>query len=206
MTDEKTPSPTSNTIKYRSRNPLQKFLLFKFLKEITNTIESLKFNSLLDAGCGEGFVLKKLQEENMLPGNAVGIDISREALKKAQFLLKEVEFKKGDIVDLPFKRNSFDLVICMEVLEHIRDYKKALRELIRVSDKYILVSVPWEPIFSLGNMARGKNVHRLGRDPQHVNFWSYKEMKSLLKDHELDIVCSKIVFPWQVFVCRVENK
>jgi glycosyltransferase involved in cell wall biosynthesis/SAM-dependent methyltransferase len=92
--------------------------------------------SILDVGCGNGLITNKLPESL----EVVGLDRSEEALKNVQ-----KETIVGDILNLPLKNQSFDLVICNDVLEHLRteEREQALKELARVSRKYILITVPF---------------------------------------------------------------
>lgn len=82
---------------------------------------------ILDAGCGPGAMLPMLAEY----GDVVGVDMSDEALKYAR---KRGKVVKGDITDLKFKNETFDLVVCMDVLYHtwVRDEGRALGEFNRV--------------------------------------------------------------------------
>lgn len=91
--------------------------------------------TILDVGCGNGAFL------NALPNKykAVGLDRSEEALKYVR-----TDKVCGDITSLPFESKTFDLVTCLEVLEHLPSgvFEKACSEIQRVSKKYIMVSVP----------------------------------------------------------------
>ena len=49
---------------------------------------------------------------------------------------------QGDVSLLGIKDNSYDAVICSEVLEHLTDYKKAILQLIKISKKYVIITVP----------------------------------------------------------------
>ena len=92
--------------------------------------------SLLEVGCGDGRILNQIKNNYK---TIYGVDISKEGLKKV-----EVPTKLADVSQLPFQDNSFDIVLCCEVLEHIpyETYQKSLEELERVAKKYILISVP----------------------------------------------------------------
>jgi SAM-dependent methyltransferase len=91
--------------------------------------------SVLDAGCGDGFVA------NALPGDlrVTGADISLSALGHVKR-----DAVRCSVADLPFGDKRFDLVMCNDVLEHLFDdaLARALSELERVASRYILVTVP----------------------------------------------------------------
>ena len=95
--------------------------------------------NLLDAGCGNGKFCNYTQ--NINPKIKItGLDSSNSALKHV--LTNKIV---GDITNIPFKDNEFDCITCLEVIEHltVNNYKKALSELARVSNKYIIISVPF---------------------------------------------------------------
>lgn len=157
---------------------------------------------ILDAGCGEGFTLKRLKEKNI--GNYhEGIDILRTAIKLGRELNPDIKFSLGNIYHLPYENNSFDLVLCNEVLEHLSNPKAALKEIIRVSKKYCLISVPNEPWFRLANFLRLKNLSRLGNDPEHIQHWSKGSLLSLLKKVSLTPIEVKLPFPWILVLAEI---
>ena len=119
-------------------------------------------------------------------------------VKKVWLKLKQ----KGDIYKLPYKSNSFDLVVCTEVLEHLENPKKALRELIRVSGKYILLSVPNEPFFRLSNFLRGKNLPRWGNDIEHVQNWTSSGFAKFVNIKGVKIIDKKHPFPWTIILLK----
>ena len=91
--------------------------------------------SVLDVGCGDGYVTDALPERLRV----VGLDISAEALRHAK-----CQTQVGSITGIPFADGSFDLVMANDIIEHLPDgeYAKALAELARVATKYVLVTVP----------------------------------------------------------------
>lgn len=106
-------------------------------KRINKTIEFIPedTNSILDIGCGDGRIINRLTDNYA----CMGIDISQEALQ-------HVKCKKtiSSVDNIPLPDRSYDLIICCEVLEHLpfMVFEKAINELVRVSNKYILISVP----------------------------------------------------------------
>lgn len=95
-------------------------------------------NSIADIGCGNGIFSNYIAEKNKKI-KVIGIDESKSALKYVKTNKKE-----GNITSLPLQDREYDLVAALEVVEHLstEDYKLALKELARVSKKYILISVP----------------------------------------------------------------
>ena len=69
---------------------------------------------------------------------------------------KNDKIEKQDIRKLTYKNNSFDTVCCLQVLEHIYNPLQAINELKRVARKRIIISVPFEPWFSLCRLSWNK--------------------------------------------------
>jgi ubiquinone/menaquinone biosynthesis C-methylase UbiE len=86
-------------------------------------------NRVLDVGCGDGYGTYKLHE---LGYKAVGADLSVEMITKAKERLFDIPFFQADIGDLPFQSNSFDAILCINVLEWTETPALALKELRRV--------------------------------------------------------------------------
>ena len=130
-----------------------------------------------------------------------GLDLRPEALEFARGLNTGCELRVGSLYALPFTDGEFELTICLEVLEHLEDPARALREIARVTQNDVVLSVPWEPFFSLGNLARGHHVRRCGRDPDHRNFWSLREFTRLVGT-VLTIRHAEVFFPWIIVTAR----
>lgn len=191
-----------NFIKYDSGNPIQKYLIRRFIKTVSKEIKKLNPKLILDAGCGEAFALREILDSGIKHKKIVGVDISSSAIKFAKKLVPEANFIVSDIRSLPWKDSSYDLVVCLETIEHIRNPEEALREIARVSSKYVLLSVPWEPFFSIANLTRLKNISLMGKDPEHVNFWSGSAFKKFIETNGLEIKKHEIVFPWQIVLIK----
>ena len=83
----------------------------------------------------------------------------------------------GDATRLPFEDGSIDLVVGLEVLEHVPAPERALADIARVCAGTAVLSVPREPIWRVGNMARGRYLRDLGNTPGHVNHWSARSFE-----------------------------
>ena len=96
-----------------------------------NEILKLKFESVLEIGIGNGFVSKYLKERDV---NITTLDFDSK-------LNPDIV---GDVLNIPFADNSFNVVACYEVLEHLpfEKFNRALAEIFRVSDSYAILSLP----------------------------------------------------------------
>lgn len=191
---------TGNYEKYKTKNPLKRKMVNNLNKKIIELIqENSKDNKVyLDAGCGEGFITS-LVAGNIPNITIKGLEYTTEAIKIAREANKDIEFIQGDIYNIPFEEKSFDFVLCTEVLEHLENPREALDELDRISKNGILITVPNEPWFCMGNLIALKNVKRLGNPIDHIQHWSYTQFKRMIKEkfHEADIKFYKS-FPWSI--------
>ena len=198
---DKTQLP-ANFIKHTSKNPIQKFLINNFYSTLISLARPLLPKTVLDAGCGEGFTLNKLMS-NQIGQIIEGVEYIKEAITLGKKLFPNANIKQGSIYDLPYKDNSFDLVVCTEVLEHLEDPQKALPEIIRVSKKHIILSVPNEPFFRLANFLRGKYVAEFGNSPGHINHWTFFSFQKFLKKNGIKI--NKMLFPFPWIIVLIEK-
>ncbi len=98
-------------------------------------------SSLLDVGCGKGFMLYDLFK--LVPKMRLqGIDISDYAIKNTIPEMKKF-VQTGDAKEIPFKDNSFDVVISINTIHNLekKDCAKALKEISRVSKKFSFIVV-----------------------------------------------------------------
>lgn len=190
-----------NRQKHLNPNPLQRFLLERFHQHISRLVRQTQVTRLLDAGCGEGFVMQHLQQDFEII-KTIGGDFSADALAWGRANVKHgMPLANLDVHRLPFPDNSFPLVICLEVLEHLPDSTVGLRELARVSSEYVLLSVPHEPFFRGANFIRGKHVAAFGNDPEHLHNYSGAGFRRMVS-RVTDIIWHGYSFPWQIALTR----
>ncbi len=86
---------------------------------------------ILDIGCGAGFLTNSLVQEGY---KVTGLDTSVESMNIAREYdgLKKVDYVAGDAYKLPFPESSFEVVTCMDFLEHVEDPERVIREASRV--------------------------------------------------------------------------
>ena len=184
--------------KYQSRNPFVLKLINGFYEKIRLIVKDLNCQSILDAGCGDGETLIRLKR--CLPDNVAAFDINKGQIDDARNRLPDVKIETQDIYQLPYDDNSFDLILCLEVLEHLKNPSSALKEIARVTSKHLIVSVPSEPFFMLGNLIRGKNILQCGNDQDHVNHWNKRTFHKYLSE-EVNVNKITTSFPWLIALC-----
>jgi len=108
-------------------------------------LNTIKFKTVLDVGCGSGYAVLRF----LIAGKTVkGIETSKYLVNERLKQLTDLQITGyGSILDIPFNNDTFDLVYCTEVLEHLeeKDIENALSQLVRVSNKYIFCTVSFVP-------------------------------------------------------------
>jgi ubiquinone/menaquinone biosynthesis C-methylase UbiE len=115
----------------------------------------------------------------------------------------EVEFAAASAYALPFGDRQFDLVLFLEVLEHLHDPRRALREARRVCAGRLVASVPLEPLWRVLNIARGAYWPCAGNTPGHLQNWSKGQFLKLLGE---EWVVRRVAtpLPWTMAACTAE--
>jgi SAM-dependent methyltransferase len=142
---------------------------------IFKMLQGLAFDSLLDAGCGTGVLLQKIHSKYP-QARLTGFEYSPEGLNFARKRLPNSEFMTVDLSKQSLGR-KFDLITCIDVLEHISDDQAALRNLLDMTAKYLILSVPLGPLFKV-------EAERLG----HVHGYSRKELEDKIQKAGFEIV------------------
>lgn len=124
-----------------------------------------KNKKILDLGCSNGFVSKLIKDK----GNDVyGVDISASLVKKTSRL--GIKTFTADLEnEIPFRKETFDVVVAGEVIEHIKDTDKFLQEIYRIlkNDGYLVLTT--SNFVSLGRRIQ----YLLGRAGYHEASLSY---------------------------------
>jgi ubiquinone/menaquinone biosynthesis C-methylase UbiE len=130
-------------------DPLQRYWHKRRFEEIGKLIEPVK-GEVLDVGSADGMFSKVILDKSKA-SKLIGIDVAKSSVdwaKKHWKRNKRMKFMVGDAEDLKFKTNTFDAVFCLEVLEHVYQPKKVLKEFKRVMKKggYGIFLVPSDSI------------------------------------------------------------
>jgi ubiquinone/menaquinone biosynthesis C-methylase UbiE len=127
------------------------------------------YKSVLDVGCGVGVFYDLLIENG---ASYTGIDSSNAMIERAKERIGPGKFEKGDIYNIRFPEQSFDLVFCWAVLFHLPDIEIPIKELCRVSKKYVVFNV-WS--------AKERNALRRGDWNEYIAEYTDDYLRGLLK-------------------------
>ncbi len=180
--------------KYSDSNPVVRFVLRRFFERVGGVLGRLSPRSVLDAGCGEGELLRR----GVLGGEVSTYALDLGAAAPGAF---SGRFVRGSVLALPFPDAAFDVALCLEVLEHLADPAAAVRELARVARHAVVLSVPYEPYFRIGNVLRGKYLAGLGNYPEHVQHWNLKTFRAFLEPSAAEVEVQEAL-PWIIACCR----
>lgn len=146
---------------------------------------------ILDVGFGLGYGLLIMADT---AGELTGIDIDKKAVRHGDTLIKEEpkikELQWYDGNTIPYGAGSFDVVTCIDVLEHVADYSGLIQEMLRVSNRIVLISTP---------NRRPENTMLDGRPKNywHLREWSYEELSPiLLEAHDIRVEWNFLNGPW----------
>ena len=150
--------------KYGSQNPIVKWMMQKFELVLSDFVRQASPMTIHEIGCGEGYWILRWHEEGL---HARGSDRSKKVIEIARRNASSLgiptsQFESKSIYDLETERDSADLIVCCEVLEHLENQEDGLKNLQKVVSGYLVASVPREPIWRALNLSRIKYVQNLG--------------------------------------------
>jgi SAM-dependent methyltransferase len=196
--------PTGNTFdKYGSSNPVVRRLMDRFHSDLDALWAKAEPRSVLDVGCGEG-VLTHEWAGRLGDARIVGIDLDdpKLAAEWETRRRQNLEYRVEEATRLSFADDEFDVATAIEVLEHVPDPEATVAEMARVAERWLLVSVPREPLWRGLNMARGAYWGSLGNTPGHVNHWSKRSFTKMLEQHGT-VEETRTPFPWTMLLVRL---
>ncbi|WMY75901.1 class I SAM-dependent methyltransferase [Buttiauxella selenatireducens] len=188
--------------KYGSKNPIVRWMMSGFDSSLEKFVAQANPKTIHEVGCGEGFWVNKWNENGL---KAVGSDFSHDVISiaKENALSKKLTpevFNIKSIYDLTPETDSADLIVCCEVMEHLEDPERAMKILQSLVDKYLIISVPREPVWCALNMARGKYIKDFGNTPGHIQHWSKKSFVKFTEKY-FKIIEVTSPFPWTMLLC-----
>jgi SAM-dependent methyltransferase len=195
--------PTGNTFdKYGGGNRVERWMTERFLRTFDELIDAADPATVVEVGAGEGEIAQRVRQRR--PGTAVSVlDLPDDDLRE-EWAARGLHGSQGSVAALPFRSDAADLALAVEVLEHVDDPAAGLAELARVAREYVLVSVPLEPVWRIGNLARGRYVRDLGNTPGHIQHWSRGSFVREVGRH-VDVVAVRSPVPWTMVLGRVRT-
>ncbi|MCI0688763.1 MAG: class I SAM-dependent methyltransferase, partial [Sporichthyaceae bacterium] len=138
----------NHTPKYTARNPAIRWLTERWVANLDGVLGRIAADRggaaggpprALEVGCGEGVIADRLGARF---GDVVALDLPDAGLRAEWRQRPGPRFLHADAHDLPFQDGQFDVVVAAEVLEHLSDPLRGLRELARVGRGHLVLSVP----------------------------------------------------------------
>jgi len=146
-------------------------------KQLLSVIDTIKGDSLLEVGCGEGPNLFNISNKFQRSG----VDYSKNLIEFAKENVKDATFYCQDATDLKFPDNSFDIVMCRDLMHHLRDRSTVVKEMHRVCKPggrvVFIESNGRNPIIYVASFILNGE-----RDVRHI---TPKYMRHLLSEHHI---------------------
>jgi 2-polyprenyl-3-methyl-5-hydroxy-6-metoxy-1,4-benzoquinol methylase len=169
------------------RNRIPNLWQLRRAEKILEMIRSLALDrpKILDLGCGTGWFAGQLSQV----GETIGIDLSETAIRVANLQFPHVRFISGNLYEIPFLPEEFDIVVAQEVIAHVEDQVKFLERvaytlkpegylIVTTVNKFVIERTPQAP------------------DPrEHIKQWlSIKALKHLLASY-FEVIATTTVIP-----------
>lgn len=203
---------------YMHPNPAIRYIENKRVQVILDLLVTTDGSSVLDIGCGEAYVTKRLD------GDVVALDLSRSALHLAKSRLRAAghtaQLVLADAQCLPFRDHSFDKAVCSETLEHVPFPFRLLSEASRVvrGGGTLVATLPNEQnINRVKSLLRKfglfklllRNVPDRMDQEWHLHVFDLGHAKRMIESSGFDIVRTVSIPPlatirW-VFLCRMQG-
>ncbi|MFK7883161.1 MAG: glycoside hydrolase family 99-like domain-containing protein [Phycisphaerales bacterium] len=156
---------------------LSAFLGERYLTGITGEIEAEHVHrylfaaglcarkDVLDIACGEGYGSALIGQ---VAASVVGVDIDAQTIEQARdsYGSDSIEFETGSCQEIPYKRDSFDVVVSFETIEHIEEQENFLREIKRVlrPGGLLICSTPDTGVYKAGQEPNPYHKREMSRD------------------------------------------
>jgi 2-polyprenyl-3-methyl-5-hydroxy-6-metoxy-1,4-benzoquinol methylase len=154
-------------------------------KQIIKMIQknNLQIESVGEVGCGAGEALRQLQMVMPKNVNFFGYEISPQAFEFCQKISNErLKFELGN---LPDKKNIFDLILCIDVFEHVEDYFSFLRKL-RDKARYKIFHIPLD--ISVSSVLRSSPILGARKHVGHLHYFTKETALATLEDTGYEIL------------------
>jgi 2-polyprenyl-3-methyl-5-hydroxy-6-metoxy-1,4-benzoquinol methylase len=182
---------------YKSWNPLVRWVHVKRIKNTAGIVPE-KAKKILDVGCGEGHLLKHLERDGR---ELHGIDALKHVVRQAERMVPNAKIVLGDGMSLPYPDGYFDAVTCIDVLEHVPNWRAVVSEIMRVTRRKGSVVLGWpnDDNWNFGRLLLGK-----GPVPDHINVLTPRIMRQAVNRQPLTIKRIPFGMPWKLCLTTQE--
>ena len=144
------------------------YVPFTVLNTVWRSLDK-RTKSILDIGCGEGEPMKFINRHKRF--YTVGVDVFEPYIDECKRQGTHNEYVLCDVQNLPFPRKSFDIVLCMELLEHLEREagQKLLETMEEIACKQVIISTP---VGAYKQYAYDENPHQ-----EHRTIWGPDELR-----------------------------
>lgn len=168
-------------------------------------------DNILDVGCGDGYYLHLISNLGIKNLSLTGTDFDKDALESAKKNLKgkKINFVWSDLMKkTPFRANQFNKIVMSEVVEHLPDDVKCMKEVRRILAKNgtICVSVPnanypllWDPINRILEWTTGSHIESgffAGLWNKHIRLYKPENLKSVMESAGFTVTLNKSLTYW----------
>ncbi|MFN0242510.1 MAG: class I SAM-dependent methyltransferase [Planctomycetota bacterium] len=109
---------------------------------VRRILPRVPLDAILDVGCGDGALAEDLRVQT--GARVVGMDLAWKRAHRAKARVSDLPTLQGSSYKLPIRDRAFAMATCTDLLEHLDDPALAMRELVRVSAQFVLVTVPYK--------------------------------------------------------------
>lgn len=146
---------------------------------------------VLDVGMGIGYGMNIL---SIKAKEVYAVDVDKAAVENCSKTVlgknpKVKELKHYDGYHLPYKDNFFDVVTCVDVVEHVEDYNRFIDELLRVSKRAVVFATP-------NRRPEYTNPDGTPKNHWHLREWSFEEFDKIIRNHAKKIDWNVLDGPW----------
>jgi 2-polyprenyl-3-methyl-5-hydroxy-6-metoxy-1,4-benzoquinol methylase len=182
-----TPDPGDYTTVGSTEVPVQKETYYLALNEYVE-----EGDRVLDVGCGLGYGLNLL---SIRAGDVTGVDVDLKAIEYCELHVinknpKVIALDHYQGYHLPYRDDEFDVVTCVDVIEHVERYDPFVDELLRVAKRWVVFGTP-------NRRAEFTNQDGTPKNYWHRREWSYEELDEILRRHASQIDWHFINGAWE---------
>lgn len=182
--------------KYENEGAIASYLVNKYFEAVARLLKKTEgVDTAHEIGAGEGRSTTLLRK---LVPNLSASEFVEHLVPRAQENNPDLKVFQESVYELKYQDDQVDLVFLLEVLEHLDHPEIALKEIKRISKKYLILGVPREPLWCFLNMARFKYLKDFGNTPGHLNHWSKRSLIKLIEEKYGKVIAVENPIPWTI--------